>query len=279
MTPSKAAWGVGTLVIGILLVLAATMTANSTDGFDLGQTLITALIPGLPLAFAAAATVRVLQSDAGTGDVPERLVNVATTGLPSSREEWGPAMKAELSSIEGSRERWRFAAGCVIGSLRITLDRRSWLVAIASGGLVAATTLAASRLSLAGGRAGIIMATLYLPAGFLFLAGVVSAWSRRSFRSGLVTGGLALVLTLVAWVVMAMSEGTHWQSVAGVFLMDGDRPKTGLTPTQAALDPVSPPFLLLHLLIWLPWPVLGALLGAGLSRQKEPVTHQVSSTR
>jgi hypothetical protein len=64
-----------------------------------------------------------------------------------------------------------------------------------------------------------------------------------------------------------MFEAARWHEVAGVFLMDGDVPSHGLTRTEAILDPVSPTFLIAFLLVWTPWPVLGAAAGSWCRRR------------
>lgn len=45
-------------------------------------------------------------------DWPERLLRVAVRQMPAGRRDWGAAMLAELTCVEGGRERWHFAAGC-----------------------------------------------------------------------------------------------------------------------------------------------------------------------
>jgi len=276
MTPLRAARITGASVIALTVLLAGIGSAGTPDGFDLGQTFVVALIPGIPVAFAAAVLVYRYFGAAGDGDLATRMVNASTSGLPASREEWGAAMRAELAFVDDPPSRWRFALGCVMTSLRISLTRESWLVVFAAGPLVAVLTLAASRISLAGGRAGILVATLYLPALVLFTTGLVTARIHRSFRSGLVAGALALVFSLIGMLAVAMIEGVHWQSVAGVFLMDGDAPQGGqLDRIQAALDPVSPFFVLIHLMVWVPSPVLGALVG-GLDRRGDRIALTVS---
>ncbi|MCI0587466.1 MAG: hypothetical protein L0323_11560 [Planctomycetes bacterium] len=47
-----------------------------------------------------------------TVDGPARLLAAAVATLPGERRDWGAAMAAELGRVQGSSERWRFAAGC-----------------------------------------------------------------------------------------------------------------------------------------------------------------------
>lgn len=48
--------------------------------------------------------------------------------------------------------------------------------------------------------------------------------------------------------------------------MDGDPPKRTIGIVEAALDPIAPSLVVLHLLLWAPYPVLGATVG-GRSRR------------
>ena len=66
---------------------------------------------------------------------------------------------------------------------------------------------------------------------------------------------------MVGVFAVAIVEAGHWHDLAGVYIMDGDVPKGGLDRTGMILDAASPSFLLFHLLIWAPWPVLGAAVG------------------
>jgi hypothetical protein len=153
-----------------------------------------------------------------------------------------------------------------VPALRAGRGRGPWLVAVGTGILFAVGTYAASRATLAGGRGGIMGHTLVLPIPVLFALALVVALVTRSFRSGLVTGGLAVVAGLVGMLAIAMVEAARWFDVAGVYLLDGDAPEGGLDRLDAVLDPVAPPFVLFHLLIWTPWPVLGAAAGSWLRR-------------
>jgi hypothetical protein len=46
-------------------------------------------------------------------DGPARLLAAAAATLPNDRRDWGAAMAAELTQVQGRGARWRFAAGCV----------------------------------------------------------------------------------------------------------------------------------------------------------------------
>jgi hypothetical protein len=237
--------------------------AATTNGGNKLEGLVAALaIFGVPLATASALVVDRFASVARGRDTSERLLGVATAGLQGSRHEWGIAMRAELASIDAPRERRRFATGCTVAALRAGTGWGPWLVACGAGVVFAVGTYAASRASLAGDREGIIGYTLFVPAAALFALALVTALAMRSFRSGVVSGMLALVAGLGAMLGVAIVEAARWYDVAGVYLMDGDAPNDGLDRLGAVLDPVAPQFVALHVLIWVPWPVLGAAAGS-----------------
>jgi hypothetical protein len=189
-------------------------------------------------------------------------------------------MCSELASIDDPRDRRRFAIGCAAAALRTGPGRGQWLVAIGVGILFAVGTFAASRGSLGGEREGIMGFTLLWPELALLAVAFGSAMVTRSFRAGLVTGALALLAGIVAMLAVSMAEAAHWHDVARVFLMDGDAPSGGrLERIDAVLDPVRPTFVVLHVLIWAPWPVLGAAAGAWSGRVAERRDHGGSRAR
>jgi hypothetical protein len=73
-------------------------------------------------------------------------------------------------------------------------------------------------------------------------------------------------MTLVAVAVVYGVEAAHWYHLApDVSVLDGDH--VAFDSTQAAvLDAAHPVILLVHLLFWSPWPVLGAVAGARTRR-------------
>ena len=112
----------------------------------------------------------------------------------------------------------------------------------------------------------------------IFGAAFFTAAATRSFWLGLTTGALCLVATLVAWLTVSMLEAAHWYHAgARVYIMDGDAPLGfPLDLGGAVLDPLG--FVVPHLVLWLPWPVLGAAAGARMTRQKrEQATSPASS--
>ena len=266
MNPGRAAAVMAAAVAyGIVGLLGWTMfTATTADAQRLGDVLVLTALLGTPLAAAAAILARRLAVARGD-DVAERVVALATAGLQRSDGEWAAAMRAELASIDDRRERQRFAVGCAVASLRAGIGRPVWLVALATGACFATVVFVTSRVSLAGGRAGILGVLLFWAIPGLFGVGLLPAAAARSFRVGLLSGGLGLLAAAVATLVVSMAEGAHWYHVAGVFIMDGDVPKGGGLDLRAAvLDPLG--FVVPLLLLWTPWPVLGAAAGDRLTR-------------
>jgi hypothetical protein len=82
-------------------------------------------------------------------------------------------------------------------------------------------------------------------------------------RHGLEHAVPALITILVGVVAVAGPEGALWAREAGVYILDGDYPSSLLTPGEAAHDALRAT-LTWGLLLWLPWPVLGAAAGARL---------------
>jgi hypothetical protein len=278
MTPARAAWTGAAIGYGLVAVLGWTMFTDTTpDAQRVEDLLVLTALLGTPVAAAAAILGHRLAAAARGHDFAERIVGLATAGIDGPREEWAAAMRAELASIPDKEQRRRFAVGCAGASLRTSIDRTMWLLAVAGGVVVAAATLFASRVSLAGGRGGIMAFTLLPTILVLFGVAFLAAATTRSFRSGLITGALCLIVSLGAWLTVSMVEAAHWYHVAGVYIMDGDVP-TGfpLDLQGAILDPLG--FVVPHLLLWMPLPVLGAAAGARMTRSKrEEATAPASS--
>jgi hypothetical protein len=276
MSPTRAARLTGAGILGavaLLLWWASGDTVGTRDRLD--QIVMPTLMLGAPLAIAGAIVAGRLARAARGRDAAERILGAATAGLDTSGAEWGTAMRAELASIEDPSERRRFALGSAMVAIRAGFGREAWLVGLAVGIAFALCTLVASRVSLAGTRAGIIGLALLGPPLVLFGVASVTARTARSFRSGVVAGGLALIAGLVGFLAVAMAEAVRWRDVAGVYLLDGDAPKGGLLTTiNAVLDPITPFFLVVFLLVWTPWPVLGAAAGASLRRHEVPTAHE-----
>jgi hypothetical protein len=235
------------------------------------EVLVGAVLFGWPHALAAWAAVVATARAAGGADRPARLLALVSSGRRGHRDEWGAAMRAELASITPRRERLRFAVSCAPTALRRGWGRSPWIVAVACGALFAALTLATSRTSLHGSRSGSLFGILLGPPQItLFLVGFVAAWRGSSMRNGLEHAVPALVAILVGVLATALPEGALWAREAGVFLLDGDSPSTPLTPGEGALEALRAT-LTWGLLLWLPWPVLGAAAGARVRADATPV--------
>jgi hypothetical protein len=113
---------------------------------------------------------------------------------------------------------------------------------------------------------GLGSVTMLLPPVLLFAIAYLGARSTRSLRFGLETGVVAALMTLVAVAVVYGVEAAHWHHLApGVSVLDGDHVTFDST-RAAVLDAAQPIILLVHLVFWSPWPLLGAWAGAGAPR-------------
>jgi hypothetical protein len=256
-------------VLGAWALLMRTALGISVDdrGVIPTEVLVGALLFGWPHALAAAIVVVATARVASGADGSAQLLALASSGRRGHRDEWGAAMRAELASITGPRrERLRFAVSCAPTALRRGWGRSPWIVALACGTLFAALTVATSRASLHGNRSGSLLGVLFGPPQItLLLVGFVAAWKGCSMRHGLEHAVPALITILVGVLAAAMPEGALWAREAGVWILDGDYPSTPLTSgagAHAALQAT----LTCGLLLWLPWPVLGAAAGARFSR-------------
>jgi hypothetical protein len=252
VNPARVAAVTGAVIIGLVGLFVST----TNDGSARGVLLATAWL-GTPLAVAGAIIAyRVTARMHGT-DFAERLLGLAS----ADSEEWDRAMRAELASIDDPRERRRFALGSLLTSLRIGIGQRQWVIALTTGIVLALATLVTSRVQLGGGT-GIMGFTIYGPVLILFVVSLVTARRAGSFRSGLLTGGLAMLSTLVFIFIVAGVEAARWWEMAGVYVMDGDPPRLPINQMGAVRNAISPFFMIFHLLVWVPGPVLGAAVGA-----------------
>jgi hypothetical protein len=253
------------------LLIRAALAADDDPGVPPTEVLVGALLFGWPHALAAATAVVATARTAVGADTPARLLALASSGRRGHRDDWGAAMRAELASITGpQRERLRFAVSCTPTALRRGWGRAPWIVAVACGTLFAALTVATSRVSLSGNRSGSLFGILFGPPQItLLLVGSVAAWKGCSMRHGLEHAIPALIAILVGVLATAIPEGALWAREAGVLILDGDSPSTALTPGEGARDALQAT-LTWGLLLWLPWPVLGAAAGARL-RSATPI--------
>ncbi len=96
----------------------------------------------------------------------DRYLAVVERMLPAARRDWGRAMRAELATLDGSAERWRFALGCT---------RAAMLPSPTSGS--------------AGRSLAFVGASALVLAGEVALAGVIGDFTP-----------LVLALALLAWL-------------------------------------------------------------------------------
>ncbi|MEV0801672.1 hypothetical protein AB0I34_28520 [Kribbella sp. NPDC050281] len=214
----------------------------------------------------AAAAIAYHSARAATGqNLPARLASWSTAGRRGARADWGAAMRAELASIDDPRERRRFALGCAWAAVRTGWGRGPLLVGAASAVLVALLTFIASRLMLAGDRTGLLAAVLVGAPQLLFGGVALTAARRaRSFRTGLEYGAAVLLASLLAILTVAIPESIRWYDEAGVWLLDGDSPASGIPNAQAAVQDALGGLTFFFLLFTTPWPVLGAYFGSHL---------------
>lgn len=258
MTTRPAAWIVGALALALVLSMLAPYVGG------------VALLLAVPVAVVAQILTRRPPTGHAGRDVAERLVSAAATltgERPSpegTQADWGAALRAELATITVPRERRRFALGAAASLLGRPHSLRSLLLAAGVAVAFGTGVLGVSRAGL--GDDGLGSVTMLLPPVMLFAIAYLCARSRRSLRFGLETGVVAALTTLVAVAVVYGVEAAHWYDIApDVSVLDGGH--VDFNSTRAAvLDAVHPIILLVHLVFWSPWPVLGAVAGARAPR-------------
>lgn len=155
-------------------------------------------------------------ADAGHGrmDGPARIVAGAGRMLPAGRREWGRAMVAEVSAIEGRGRRWRFAVGAA-GVALVPPGHRVRALAVGSATLVAVAgaAVATDRMVPELRVFAVVLGALLS----VVLAGIALRWTRPGVAT-LVTavvvaaGAVATIVTVVAvtWAhPAAASDPSH----------------------------------------------------------------------
>jgi Na+/H+-dicarboxylate symporter len=186
-----------------------------------------ALLLAVPVAVVASILTRRHAERHAERDVAERLVSAAAT------------VTGERTSPDDAAVDWGAAARAELASITVPRERR---------------------------RFALGSVTMLLPPVMLFSIGYLCARSTRSLRFGLETAILAALTTLVAVAVVYGVEAAHWYDIApDVSVLDGEHVDFD-SNRAAVLDAVHPIILLVHLVFWLPWPVLGAMAGARAPR-------------
>jgi hypothetical protein len=253
MTTRRTGWIVGALAAGLVLSMFLPFVGGAV------------LVLAVPVAVVA--SILTLQRPSGREDrdLAGRLLAAAaivTGGRPSpdgDQPDWGAALRAELATITDPRERRRFAVGAALALLGRPHSRRSFLLSAGVAVAFGAGLLGVSRAGL--GDNGLGSVTMLVPPVMLFATAYLCARSTPSLRFGLETGIVAALITLVAVALVYGVEAAHWHDVApGTSVLDGD-PVDYDSARAAVLDTVHPIILLVHLVFWSPWPVLGAVAG------------------
>lgn len=203
-------------------------------------------------------------------DAAARMLDLATLGLPTAQHEWGRAMRAELSAIESTRDRRRFAAS-IARMTAFTSVGGQIFVAVLIGLLVAVLTLLTSRHQLGDPSAiGVVTTTVPIPALFLALFTLTAAVLARSFVVGVRAGLIGSVTCLIAVSGVLAVESVLWMDQRGIFPLDADPPRTRVGQGEAALDIFITGMWIGHAIIWLSAVIVAAGLGAGIVRMLAP---------
>jgi hypothetical protein len=204
-------------------------------------------------------------------DSAERLLDIATAGLPVRWAEWGAAMRAELVAIDDVGARRRFALSAASAAIGRGYGT-SLALASAAAVFVAGAAVTASRVQLNDAGPGVLAVTVPVPALPLFAIALLAARMARSFRFGLLTGLLGMVTSLAAVFAVLAIEGPVWMAREGVFMLDADPPRRAVGSAEIVLDLFSTGMWVGHLVFWLPWVLIGAALGARLGSLKRLTT-------
>jgi hypothetical protein len=202
---------------------------------------------------AGLASTRMLADDGlQLGDMAGVIVLI---GLPPAIATW---LIVRHTASAGLGRAWT--------ALRTGRTGAGLLVAGFVGAGLAAATLLSSRASLTGDRAGSLFYILVVVTPVVLLAVACGiGFAEASFWSGVGVGILALLGALVGILAVAMPEGARWAETAGVYMLDGDAPVLSPTPRDGALDALQST-LIFGPITWLPWPVIGAAVGAAVRR-------------
>jgi hypothetical protein len=256
VTPRQAGRKAAFVTLGVVALLSIAKSAIGGPLAALVDGLFLTALLGGPLA--AAAGILTYRWRTATDSAA---ISSPRTEVTRHDDEWLTAARNELAAVEDPRERRRFARQALI----VVVFRRAitpwvWLLAACVAVALALGLLALSRAELGFGD-GVGTYTLLVPPLVLFAVGAVAAKRLGSFARGLAVAATVAVLSAIAMVPVAAAESARWYSEAGLSFLDGETATVGST-TAAVLDTLHPVFIVVHLLFWIPGPVLGARLGA-----------------
>ncbi len=176
-------------------------------------------MPVLVLAVLVVVGLLLMNRRRAEGDLPARLVSVATNRFAASCGEWGQAMAAELTAVPARSQRWRFALGVARVALFPPIRHRGRLLWVAAAGLAAAagaTALAARDVP----SLSVFVAVLgVLLCGYATVA--TTRMARPSVPQGMVAvlglAGVGALIGVVVWTAhahpAATADATHVFSV------------------------------------------------------------------
>jgi hypothetical protein len=196
-------------------------------------------------------------------DAADRRLAIATAGLARSRSPWGRAMRAELAALDDPAERESFSRSVAASAIRA-----GWLPRVALPFAAALATalvgLLASRSQLPAAGPGLLSVTVPVPALLMLGVALAAAAMTRSFSFGAEVGLSALLAGLVAVFAVTAFEGTIWMRERGVFILDGDPPRSPATDTAVVFDLFTTGMWVGHLIVWVPCLLIGAAVGGRL---------------
>ena len=180
------------------------------------------------LAVLAAAVLLLVRGD-GDGDVPARIVNAAADWLPEPRRDWGRAMAAELTQIDGRGRRWRFTASALRVALFPPPRHRRHVLAVGLGGLAVAagsTVAAATEIPDLSVFVAVLGVLLCGYATVLTSRSVAPRWTVPGVIVGAVAlAGVAAAIIAVTRIAVAhptaAADGNHVFSVVFAFALAG----------------------------------------------------------
>lgn len=132
-------------------------------------------------------------------DGPGLLLAAATATLPADRRDWGTAMAAELTQVQGGAARWRFAAGCARAAVLPPGSSRAAMAV--TGALAVAATAAITLVTAAALPAGRVFGPVFVG----LVGGLATLMVARPRRAGEAGSGPAAVGPALAVAGLALA--------------------------------------------------------------------------